>query len=162
MKKILALLLALCLLCGMVALAEGNTTYTDQDEEGTTTVSYTVEVNESYTITIPSSIALSDNETSKELKVDLDASDFNNNTSFIVVELQQPSFMLGDAIPYTITDDGEPVTGAYTVLGWTYDADNKTATNTLTITLGEVPTGLAVGEYSDTLTFTATVDSRSK
>lgn len=63
MKKAFALLLALCLLCGSVALAEGNSTSITQDE-GNVDNSYSpaadttvqLKVNDTYEVTIPTTL----------------------------------------------------------------------------------------------------------
>ena len=72
MKKITAIFLTLCLLCGMAALAE---TYTITTDKGTGTTKLTLTIDESFTITIPAelTITLSDDPTPLEVTV----SDYN-------------------------------------------------------------------------------------
>lgn len=60
MKKIIAIILSLCLLCGAVAFATTEITQTTEGTKGTTTLTYTIEEivdPTSYVVTIPASIA---------------------------------------------------------------------------------------------------------
>lgn len=81
MKKILALVIALCLLCGGAAVADATTINQDSvSRTANTTVSYTIATCEDYTVTIPSAVTLTAGEDSKltgKMTVGLDCPKFN-------------------------------------------------------------------------------------
>ena len=68
MKKIFALILALCLLCSAVALAENSTITADK---GTGTTKLTLTIDETFTLTIPAELTItpSNDATPLEVKV---------------------------------------------------------------------------------------------
>lgn len=162
MKKIIALVLSLCLLCGAGALAE--TTQT-----GSTKVTYTITTSESYTLTVPASASLNQNEGGPTgyMDVTLDATNFNVSGKTISVALTGAAFKLSngtDEIAYTLkygtnkgNQSGTVLNLNDTILTWTYgNAATVTTDVRINVSSSEV-TGKTAGEYSDTLTFTASV-----
>ena len=157
MKKILAIIMTACLLCGAVALAE--TQITTNNGTATTKVSYTIETNESFAVTIPSSVNLTmtNDQFTGNLYVKLDASNFNVTGKTIVVRLTSAAFKLvngSNEIHYTI-DNGAISTNS-PVLSWISVNTPYVVDKTMTIN-ANVSAGLAAGTYADTLTFTAAV-----
>lgn len=163
MKKIIALVLSLCLLCGAAALAETKT--------GSTKVTYTIETNNSYTLTVPASAPLNQNEggPTSYMDVTLDATNFNVSGKTISVALTGAAFELTngtDKLPYTLkygTNKGnQPGTVLNlndTILTWTYGDEAVVKTDVRINVSSSAVTGMAAGEYSDTLTFTASVST---
>lgn len=162
MKKLISLLLTLCLLCGVVALADTTINQGSDDKTATTTVSYTIEANDSYTVTIPSSVTLTagGNTLSSSMQIKLDATSFNVPRKQIVVKLTAAAMKLVDdtsnEIPYTITLNDTTVNVNDAVLTWHSSNAAKTAYAKLSFsaTLDNQP----AGSYSDTLTFTVSVE----
>lgn len=172
MKKFLALALALCLLCGGVALADDTTINQDSTgNTGSTTVSYTIQPNETYTVTIPSSVTLTADEDSAltgSMTIALDASNFNVYGKTINVKLTGTTndFNLVNGtnkIEYSLTrsDNTEPLQIGALVLNWSlsngllYEAYTCSGTYAIRST---IPAHAPAGNYTDTLTFTVSVD----
>lgn len=172
MKKFLALALALCLLCGGVALADDTTINQDSTgNTGSTTVSYTIQPNETYTVTIPSSVTLTADEDSAltgSMTIALDASNFNVSGKKINVKLTDTTndFNLVNGqqkISYFLKRNGntEAIAKGSLVLDWassnglTYGSYTNNATYTIS---AEIPEHAPAGDYTDTLTFTVSVD----
>lgn len=70
MKKIFALMLTLCLLCGMAALADNNTITQDSEKKQATTT-LTTTIDESYTISIPASLNIAYGKKDTALKLQI-------------------------------------------------------------------------------------------
>lgn len=175
MKKILMMALALCLLCGGAALADTNNneeTMSPEKTTATTTLSYTIDANESYTVTIPSSVGLSlndsNNKLSGSLEVKLDASSFNVEGKTISVKMSQNSGALmrqdGGTIPFNVYKDtiaeGNEVQGAEanrTFISWTFgQAGSANISQTLLIGTGDISTCPA-GDYKGLVMFAVSV-----
>lgn len=165
MKKIIALALALCLLSGVAAFADS--------QSGSTTGTYTIATSESYTLTVPASAPLNQNEGGPTgyMDVQLDATNFNVSGKTISVVLTGAAFKLtgdGGELLYTLkynTNKGNQSGTALnlndTILSWTYgDAAVVKADVPINVS-SSVLTGKAAGDYSDTLTFTASVSGVS-
>lgn len=176
MKKILALVLTLCLLCGGVAVAENTTINQDSnDKTASTTVSYTIQANESYTVTIPSKVELkgaSDPEPSElmgTMTISLDATSFNVANKKISVTLTGKGSALklkGDdtkQISYAIAKNGSSISQNSVCLEWESFSASSTASTELTIVTHGFGYGksLPAGDYTDTLTFTVSVTENS-
>ena len=162
MKKIIAVILSLCLLCGTVALAE----ITAHNGTSSTTVTYTIQNNEAFTVTIPASLNLSMEygKPAGDLKISLSAPNFNVAGKTISVALTAANFKLinGDSeIAYTIKDKnaGTEISLNNTVLSWTSGGASTTADSTLRIE--GATAGTTAGTYQDKLTFTASVGNVS-
>lgn len=178
MKKILAVIMALCLACGAVAFAVPTGTSINQDSQNknaTTTVSYTVDVVQEYTVTIPSAVTLTTSQDGQSASGSgrLTMSDVKFNvTGAVCVKLlaaanydeTNAKFYLssgfGDPIEYTITDaDGAPVVLEQDLLIWMEGYENNKAENTLTFTVSDLTNAYGGTEYTDTLTFNVYIDN---
>lgn len=172
MKKFLAILMTLCLLCSAFAFAEESSTTTINNDSETktanTTVSYTVEAKQNYTVTIPASLSLTqqnDNTLSNTMTLSLNVGDFNVANKKIIVKLTAASFMLSannntTTIPYNIFKPGSVGVQLNTiVLEWSYGTStSKNLSEKLTITTAPVQSAnVPAGDYTDTLTFTVAV-----
>lgn len=71
MKKMFAVLLSLCLLCGACALADGTTEITNESTTNEAETTVRIEIPASYTVTIPASITIDANtrKGSGEIKI---------------------------------------------------------------------------------------------
>lgn len=167
MKKAFAMLLALCLLCGGVALAENSTINQDSaSKTADTTVSYTIAENETYTVTIPSSVTLTNagDNLSGTVSVRLQTPNFNVVGKTIAVKLTKAAFELANGdnkIPYSIKSAGNGVALNDTVLSWTYGDATTDNTKALTVQSTNGLSNLPAGDYTDTLTFTVSVTSNA-
>lgn len=174
MKKILALVLALGLLCGGVAMADNTTINQDSTSKtASTTVSYTIATNETYTVTIPSSVALNPKQDSTalygELVIDLSAKSFNVAGKGIEVKLSNAAFKLANGtneIAYSIQNGNSQVGKGDVVLSWMYSnfSGHQQITGAralLKITTDSIAATQVAGTYSDTLTFNVSVTGGS-
>lgn len=166
MKKILAMVLALCLMCGGAALADNTTINQDtQNKTANTTISYTISAGENYIVTIPSSLTLtnSGDKLSGTIAIRLDASGFNVSGKTIAVKLSEAAFKLVNGekeIPYNIKAAGVEYKSGDTVLSWTYGEATDT-TRALVVQSTSGLSNLPAGEYKDTLTFAVSVSENS-
>lgn len=170
MKKILALVLALTLLCCGAAVADTTIDQSSTDRNANTTLSYTITKvdNEEYIVTIPSSVTLTNGTSglSGTITIKLDAPNFNVDGKKIEVKLTSSandfSLKYGNSkIAYSIETSSNTVVAANgTVLSWTYsDQANTTASETLTVSSTDNLTALPAGTYTDTLTFNVSVSA---
>lgn len=158
MKELVALMLALCLLGGAAALAENTFTHEGLlSGQGTTEVTYTVQPNTEFTVTIPSSVTIDTGTNQGSMTLALSAPAYNVRGDIVSVMLApgERSLKNGDAaIPYVIKA-GEDVLEPsleVDVLSWTCDGVTKDAGSTLTVTA--MPgSDLPAGSYTDQLTF---------
>lgn len=161
MKKLFSLILALCLLCSGAALADN--TITANNGTSTTTVTYTIQQNESFTVTIPASVTLTAGKASGlsgSMTISLNADKFNVSGKGIDVKLSNAAFKLvsgSNEIAYTIQKGSDNVQKGDTVLSWAFGSGVFTASQELTITAQSVAEHLPAGEYKDTLTFAVSV-----
>ena len=178
MKKLFAMMLALCLLCGAGALAEEVNTVTGNGDANTK-VSYTVAPVEEFTVTIPASmnLALTDVQGSQALKgtlqCSLDASKIN--TAFAIdVKLtgaangssnENTYYLAKDAekVPYTLfSGDRDNPSAMYparlgtALLHWAFGTTEETTASCVMMAIADPEAFKAAGEYTDTLTFTIT------
>lgn len=167
MKKIYAAIFALCLMCGTTALAaENNSTTINQDstdKTGRTTVSYTIDANETYTVTIPSSVKLtnSGDKLSGTVSVKLQTGKFNVAGKTITVSLTGTTngFKLKNGtneITYNLQAGGNEYSADSTVLSWTYGQNTDNTMPLVVQTTNGLP-NLPAGDYTDTLTFNVSV-----
>lgn len=169
MEKILALVLALCLLCGGTAMADATTINQDSTSKtANTTVSYTIATNETYTVTIPSAVTLTGTGSlSGTLPIRLQTPNFNVTGKTITVKLTSTANGLKlklanstSEIAYTLKAAGVEYKAGDTLLSWTYDGE--TTEKTLPLVAGAtLSSNLLAGEYTDTLTFTVSVTGGS-
>lgn len=168
MKKIYAAIFALCLMCGTTALAaENNSTTINQDsiaKTGSTTVSYTIEENETYTVIIPSSVKLtnSGDKLSGPVSVKLQTGSFNVAGKRITVSLTGTTngFKLkngANEIPYNLKAGGIEYGAGSIVLSWTYGDTYTDQTNPLNVQTTKGFANFPAGDYTDTLTFNVSV-----
>ena len=162
MKKISAMILALCLLCGAVALAETS-------KVGSTKVTYTIATSDYYILTVPVDATLNQNEGGPTgyMDVKLDATNFNVSGKTISVKLTAAAFVLSkgtDTIAYDLkygtnkgNQSGTVLNLNDTILTWTYGDQAIVGTDVRIHVSSSAVTGKAAGDYSDTLTFTASV-----
>lgn len=151
MKKILAMVLALCLLCGATAFA---TTLTPNANQGTTTLTTTI--NETYTLTIPATLNITYGATSTDLE--LTVSDYRLKAENQLKLSQSWDGRLdhtngSNTIPYVLQYNGAEVSSSSNYVTFT---GNKT--ETLKVVIAEAAwNSAAAGEYSDIVTFTANI-----
>lgn len=82
MKKILAMVLTLCLLLGTTALAADNTVSgTDSDKDKTANTTINVTVDESYTVVIPSEVNIPFNQLNTNLPIEVTSLRLRGNTA---------------------------------------------------------------------------------
>ena len=148
MKKIIALVLSLCLLCGAVALAETKTTILQ------------TEVAESYEIVIPPTVNIPFNATSTNLSVEVTAlrtystGTIADTVRKLYVKVANNDGTLdnenGDKIRYSI-GGSETTTGKYLYF-------TKPETKNFTVDITEAAWNAApAGSYTNTITFTVAI-----
>ena len=155
MKKIFALALALCLLCGATAFAT-TTTLTPSSSSGDTILTTTIA--ETYTLTIPATLNIAFEATETDLP--LTVSDYRLKSSHMIRLSQSwdgkleyndgtTSYSLSYALKHNgtnVSSDSNPVT--FTSNG----------TVNLTVAITEAAwNSAAAGEYTDTVTFTSAI-----
>lgn len=178
MKKLFVMMLALCLLFGMSALAEDAPTLTG-DGEAYTTVSYTTEACTEYTVTIPAELNLVANEATGLVKgtmtYSLDVSKINTNFQIMIKLTGGNNGGSGDERDYRFnlwraggsetelvqyrmnygkTNDPGGLFMAYpgaTLLNWIYGQETTSGVLTAYADSADFKTA---GTYTDTLTFT--------
>lgn len=172
MKKILAIVLILCLLCGGVALADNTTINQDStSQNATTTVSYTIATCEEYTVTIPSSVTMSgsSDNISGSISISLNITKFNVAGKTIKVVLSSAANGYTDGkyalvsgenkINYTLKQSGKEYKPGDTVIEWTYGGGTQVSQS---LNAQAYPSAnLPAGDYTDTLTFTVSVTGDS-
>lgn len=161
MKKLISLLMTLCLLCGAIALAEStDNTINANGGTATTKVSYTIQASDSFIVTIPASVTMTatGNDLSANLPITLNVDGFNVANKEIVVRLTTAAMKLvygTNEIPYTIKIGTIDINTDDAVLTWrSSDEDQPTSA---TLTFAATLNGQPAGDYSDNLTFTVTV-----
>lgn len=182
MKKISIIFLALCILYSY-ALADTVITNESVNQTAETLVSYTIEACKEYTVTIPSSVTIGDNQPAT-LTVSLDASKYQLNpgnyaatfTAFFSTdqndfnhsEYGEMYYLTNgtDKIGYTIKNDHyddiyKPTGDGRCVFQYDRfeDPANYEGWGTAILTLNAYPTGEeSPGTYTTTLTFSLEVD----
>lgn len=148
MKKMIVMLLALCLLCGAAALAETKET------------ELKVEIAESYEITIPATVTIPFEATATNLPVEVTAlrtystGTIANTVRKLYVKVSNNDGMLdnqyGDKLAYTI-GGSEAATGKYLYF-------TQTGTKNFTVNITKAAWDAApAGSYSNTITFTIAI-----
>lgn len=173
MKKILAIILSLCLLCGAVALAETQITQDSAEKKAETQVTYTIEASKEYTVTIPSQATFTDGTSNNTILVNATNYDIDENktVTFNVQLTGSTNFSEGkfylangtNKIAYNmyITGGGGQVMSVPATIveaAFTNDtaANLRTASKNLQLTIGST-TDAVPGTYTDTLTFAVSV-----
>ena len=168
MKKIIAMILSLCLLCGAIALAEADNKLTKDNTSADTTLSYTIEVDDGYTITIPSAVTFAPaGQTAIRAFISISGQasmGWNAGKATLNVHVNKVSGTLmrvgaeaGETgIPYTLTDSSdEPLVEGMPVLTINITGSGV-ANGTRMFALADINgLNIASGTYSDTLTFSA-------
>lgn len=171
MKKMLAMLLTLSLLLCVFAIAEDVTT--TNSKTVSTELYYELQANETYTITIPSALSLSetaDGLPAGYLNIKLDASNFNVPGKCINVSLAEAAFKLtnGDsALDYIIQYIDEASEDESLIklnigdvfIDWDM-FDEDIAEQRLSINVTSMSSDIAAGKYSDKVTFAVKVHDR--
>lgn len=177
MKKFLAILMTLCLLCGATVLAEelgtNNDILINQDSDNksaATTVSYTIAENASYIVTIPASLPLAMTSWGKPdatLPIKLDATNFNVNGKQIAVKLStaETRVLTGATskrtIPYNISKNSStlvPIENGTAILTWSLNSTNRVVETSVYVFVPVlIDATLPADTYSDTITFTVSV-----
>ena len=171
MKKIIAMILSLCLLCSVIALAENETTFNQNSTNGgTTTLSYTITVNDGYTVTIPTTVEFAQRgqyEYQSQLTIAVAKdSGYNAGDKTLNVYVDKVSGYLTNnknaeaKIPYALYTSPSattPLTAGDPVLsvGFTNMAFNGTPQANIFAKFSIQDLQLVSGTYSDILTFTA-------
>lgn len=161
MKKILAMLLALCALCGGAAMAEQN--ITSAETAGTTELIYKVEWCDEYTVSIPATETLTPSADGSALvgtlTVSLNAENYTVPNKMIYVQLQTMSGILTHesdpniTLSYTLrSEDDEPLQAGDNVITFRSLSNVVAISNEMTISAALSSTTPA-GNYTDTLTF---------
>lgn len=155
MKKILAIILSLCLLCGATAFA----TEYNQDSITDPTTILTTTVAESYTLTIPATLDITYGTTLSTLGVTV-----SNYRLRSVNELHVTASYGGnlinqdratDTIPYTMTWQSTDFNS-----GAVMEFDNNASYNCFVNITKADWNAAAAGDYEDTVTFTAAIAAK--
>lgn len=166
MKKFVALMMVLCLVCGAVALAEDYTLNKDNTSCGTT-VSYTIAANETYTVMIPASVELQlvtlaggGNGLTGTLDVKLGAPDFNVNKIIkVFVKSGNKGKLIAEGvqegIPYfmALNDLSNILNLEEEQLILSCDRTEANTNPTLSLLINAEEKVWFAGEYTDTLQF---------
>lgn len=162
MKKLFALVLALCLLCGTTALAGTYSNATDDAETLLTTT-----LNESFTVVIPSTVNIPFNRTSTNLPIEVTAlrllptGTAENTVRALQVKVNQPNLELvnksdsSSKISYDIGGgEGTPArTHYFTEVG----------SKNFNVTISQSEwNNAAAGTYEETITFTVGIININK
>ena len=159
MKRILSLILSLSLLCG-AALADTEITDKSESKSASTTITYTIEQNEEYIVTIPSALALEqtgDDLPAGTMDISISAENFNVPYRHVSVYLDGADFKLThengeDYMPYTIALDEENEIKLNDIVA-SWCTGEEACTVTLNVQVTSLDEAKVSGEYSDTLTF---------
>lgn len=165
MKKIIAIILSLCLLCGAVAFATTEITQTTEGTKGTTTLTYTIEEivdPTSYVVTIPASIAFnaegkaSDRITiganpvlpaGTELRIKM-------TSDYTLTKTDDDAVTLGYAFAYA---NGTTTTNSPLSI-CSYAASLLTSGKSVPLNFVLTETAEVPGNYTDTVTFNVSVE----
>ncbi|MBR3796538.1 MAG: hypothetical protein IKK34_11040 [Clostridia bacterium] len=170
MKKIIAIVLSLCLLCCAAALAE-STNITPDSQSTSATVTYTITAKDEYTIVIPPSITIdSDTKTgSFTVKLLAGASLVSGNEMNIKMMSTKNDFKLmdeaGNAVAYKIQARGLTwdansdlgTTGKVLMSAYNFPTTEDKTSDPVTLT---VTGGGQAGTYSDQLNFAVSISTR--
>ncbi len=145
MKKLLCALLILCLMFCAVALAEGE--YNENDSTATTTLTTTIKEPDAptYTVIIPSTLAIEPNATSTALSIQLE--EVANASEISITTANSGSMTNGSdgTIDFTVTSNELSFSNFNTL--------PSTKTMTINITSAEWQQAPA-GDYTGTMSFT--------
>lgn len=145
MKKMFALLIALCLLCGCIALAEDNT-ISASGRNASTTLKATIE--EGYTVTIPATVDIPFNQVSTNVPVEVKELHLNNGH-----RLQVRLWDAGALKNESGAKLGNAIEGKDLENGW-YLYFTELGTKNVTVKIpSRVWNKAPAGEYSSTLKF---------
>ena len=152
MKKIFVMILALCLLCGATAFA---TTLNPSNTSGETILTTTI--NETYTLTIPSTLNIAFNAT--ETPLELTVSNYRLKAENMI--------LLGQNWDGTLNSGSNSLSYSLKYNGTNVSSNNNPVTFTgngtveLIVAITEAAwNSAAAGEYTDTVTFTSSIVSK--
>lgn len=160
MKKFFAMMMVLSVIWTMGALAE-NGVIDQKDGSANLTVSYNVQPDRTFVVTIPASLEMQemDEALSASLNVSLDASKYNVEDETLILMLTNAAFKLvynESEIAYSVFGGEVPLGLNDAILSWSF-GEARSQQKTLTFT-ADVPTDvLPSGEYADTLTFSVSI-----
>lgn len=163
MKKILSLILTLCLLCSVIALAE-TSELNQSTSSGETVLTYTVAESvdtTSYVVTIPSGIRFgTDGTASGTITIGANPVLADGKGLQITMTSDYKLEKYGDAsvtIPYAYVDGNDTTTTESPLTICTYAASLLTAEKTVPLNFELTMFTTDAGIYSDTITFTVSV-----
>lgn len=166
MKKIFAVLVALCLLCGACALAENNSTVNgDGKSEKTANTVVTTTVEESYAISIPAEIVIPFGSTQAHSQ-SVAVTKYNllstHKLSVNYTSANGFKMMNGtDYIPYiTMGIKPDMESFATNMTTWNLSVKVSNSSNDGTAAIEQIWNNAKAGDYSDTLTFTTKIVDR--
>ena len=152
MKRVLALILALCLICGATAFAA---TLTPGNTSGDTILTTTI--NETYTLTIPSTLNIAFNAT--ETPLELTVSNYRLKAENMIRLSQSWDGTLNsgsNSLSYSLKYNGADVSSNSNPVTFTGNG-----TVELIVTIAQSAwNAAAAGEYTDTVTFTSAIVSK--
>lgn len=156
MKKIFALILALCMLCGATAYAA---TLTPSNTEGETILTTTI--NETYTLTIPATLNIAFEAT--ETNLPLTVSNYRLKADHMIRlgqswdgKLEYNDGTNTYSLTYTLMHNGAQLSSNSNPVTFTGNG-----TVNLTVAITEAAwNSAAAGEYTDTVTFNSAIDNR--
>ena len=160
MKKLFALVLALCLLCSATALAG---TYSNPTENAQTTLTTTL--NESFTVLIPSTLSIPFNRTSTNLPIQVTAlrllpvGTVENTVRALQVKVNQPNLKLVNESDSTSKIDYDIGGGEGTPARTHYFTAVGSKNFNVTISQSEW-NNAAAGTYKETITFTVGITNK--
>lgn len=146
MKRLFALALALCLLCGATAFA---TELNSQNTSGTTTLTATID--DAYTLVIPASLPITYGATATALTLEVTNYRLAAGKSLNVAWTSSGKLTAGSAeLPYQLLLNGSEATSVnFTAVG----------TKDLTVSIAEADwNSAAAGSYTGSVTFTASIN----
>ncbi len=169
MKKLFAMVSALCMVCSAAALGE-ETVITTNGQEAVTTVTFEIKPNMDFTVTIPAEINVDPATKSGSVDFAIDAPDFEAEGWGVNVWLSAASGMTADEHPhegkFTMSNENGNAISYHLkdqsnndfrlgdhLLGWVcMPGEERHVETTLTL-FAETPDNPAIGTYTDTLTF---------
>lgn len=154
MKKLFAIVLALCLLCGTTVLAEQTIT---ESSNSPATTELTTTISEGYTIKIPATVEIPFNQVETELPIEVTTLHLNPSAEGSTRKLQVRLWEAGALTNGTGGKLGNAIEGKDLVNDW-YLYFTEIGTKSVTIKIPSTVWNKApAGEYSSTMKFYITL-----